>query len=299
MANLLLKTRKQIESQKLHLEEPKTLLEFYEALPFQLVQFFEGMIQTLLERLYNQANERQQKRQKNYNSKNLNTKKVQKTVIFMVSIIVSLAFKKTKIWLTRILSSLCQKSRLISSFYKVLLSVNAISHTKRQEYYLKTKRMDAAKLTTRLLKGSNIWNVCVIDNIDFKEKSFTYGNIYDTTRSSSHATLRLVFQFQLPIDISYISNKIFHLNETTQLIDYNQISNEVIENLTLILKESLDIIHLKSLEIEFSCITTVEIINQKIIDIYNIGSKCLPAHLVILEAGGNPNKDTEISLACE
>ncbi len=195
MANLLLKTRKQIESQKLHLEEPKTLLEFYEALPFQLVQFFEGMIQTLLERLYNQANERQQRCQKNYNPKNLNAKKVQKTVIFMVSIIVSLAFKKTKIWLTRILSSLCQKSRLISSFYKVLLSVNAISHTKRQEYYLKTKRMDAAKLTTRLLKGSNIWNVCVIDNIDFKEKSFTYGNIYDTTRSSSHATLRLVFQF--------------------------------------------------------------------------------------------------------
>jgi len=131
MANLLLKTRKQIESQKLHLEEPKTLLEFYEALSFQLVQFFEGMIQTLLERLYNQANERQQRCQKNYNPKNLNAKKVQKTVIFIVSIIVSLAFKKTKIWLTRILSSLCQKSRLISSFYKVLLSVNAISHTKR------------------------------------------------------------------------------------------------------------------------------------------------------------------------
>jgi len=108
-----------------------------------------------------------------------------------------------------------------------------------------------------------------------------------------------VFQFQLPIDISYISNEIFHLNETTQLFSYNQISNKVIENLTLILKESLDIIYLKSLEVEFSHITTVEIINQKIIDIYNIGSKCLPAHLVILEAGGNPNKDTEISLACE
>jgi len=156
MANLLLKTRKQIESQKLHLEEPKTLLEFYEALPFQLVQFFEGMIQTLLERLYNQANETQQRCQKNYNPKNLNAKKVQKTVIFMVSIIVSLVYKKTKIWLTRILSSLYQKSCLISSFYKILLSVNAISHTKYQEYYLKIKRMDAAKPTTRLLKELNI-----------------------------------------------------------------------------------------------------------------------------------------------
>ncbi len=66
----------------------------------------------------------------------------------MVLIIVSPAFKKIKIWLTRILSSLCQKSHLISSFYKILLSVNAISHTKYQEYYLKTKRMNAAKLTT-------------------------------------------------------------------------------------------------------------------------------------------------------
>ncbi|CAI2199961.1 2637_t:CDS:2, partial [Funneliformis geosporum] len=79
IANLLLKNRKQIESQKLHLEEPKSSLEFYEALPFQLIQFFENMIQTLLERLYNQTNERQQQRQKNYNSKNLNAKKVQKT----------------------------------------------------------------------------------------------------------------------------------------------------------------------------------------------------------------------------
>ncbi|CAI2194964.1 1519_t:CDS:2, partial [Funneliformis geosporum] len=60
IANLLLKNRKQIESQKLHLEEPKSSLEFYEALPFQLIQFFENMIQTLLERLYNQTNERQQ-----------------------------------------------------------------------------------------------------------------------------------------------------------------------------------------------------------------------------------------------
>ena len=59
IANLILKIRKQIESQKLYLEKLKSLLEFYEALPFQLIQFFEGMIQTLLKRLYNQANERQ------------------------------------------------------------------------------------------------------------------------------------------------------------------------------------------------------------------------------------------------
>ena len=53
------------------------------------------------------------------------------------------------------------------------------------------------------------------------------------------------------------------------------------------------------MEIEFSCTANIEIINKKIIDIYNIGFTCLPAHLVILEAGGNPNKDKEIFLAYE
>ena len=197
------------------------------------------------------------------------------------------------------LVSLCRKSRLISSFYKVLLSINAISHTKCQEYYLEKKRMDAAEPTSRLLKRPNIWNVCVIDNIDFKEKAFTYGNIYDTIRSSSHATLRLVFQFQLPIDILSVSNEILELNETTQLFGYNQISEEVLNTLTHILRQSLDIAHSKNLEKEFSHAADIETINKKIIDIYNIGSKCTPAHVVILEAGGNPNKDSEILLACE
>lgn len=186
MGNILLKERKQIISQKLHLEKPKSLHEYYNALPFQLIQFFEGMIEILLKRLHDQANKKQTKKESS-NPKSLNIEKIQKTVIFLTSIIVSFAFKGTKIWLTRMLASLCRKPRLISSFYKVLLSINAISHTKRQEYYLEKKRMDAAEPTSRLLKGPNIWNVCVIDNIDFKEKAFTYGNIYDTTRSSSHA----------------------------------------------------------------------------------------------------------------
>ncbi|RHZ84666.1 hypothetical protein Glove_78g166 [Diversispora epigaea] len=56
MANILLREKKQIISQKLQLEEPKSLLEFYKALPFQLIQFFEGLIQTFLEKLNNNAN---------------------------------------------------------------------------------------------------------------------------------------------------------------------------------------------------------------------------------------------------
>jgi len=34
---------------------------------------------------------------------------------------------------------------------------------------------------SRIVTGSNIWNICIIDNIDFKQNSFAWGNIYDTT----------------------------------------------------------------------------------------------------------------------
>ncbi|RIA84607.1 hypothetical protein C1645_832034 [Glomus cerebriforme] len=100
--------------------------------------------------------------------------------------------------------------------------------------------MDAMDPTSRLLKGPNIWNICIIDNIDFKGKTFTY---YDTC-SSSHATLRL----------------------------------------------SIDSACSENSEIEFSHIADIETINKKIIDAYNINFKYAPAHVVILEAGGNPNK---------
>ena len=39
--------------------------------------------------------------------------------------------------------------------------------------------------------------------------------------------------------------------------------------------------------------------NTKIIEQINIGVQCLPPHIVILEAGGNPNNNDEIFAACE
>ncbi len=46
----------------------------------------------------------------------------------------------------------------------------------------------------------------MIDNIDFKEYSFTYGNIYDVICITAHVNLRIVFQFSLPISIHTIIN---------------------------------------------------------------------------------------------
>ena len=41
--------------------------------------------------------------------------------------------------------------------------------------------MENANPIHRLIKKNNIWNLAIIDNIDFKEKSFKFGNIYDVT----------------------------------------------------------------------------------------------------------------------
>ena len=54
--------------------------------------------------------------------------------------------------------------------------------------------MEKSDPKKRLIKNKNVWNLAVIDNIDFKKKSFKFENIYDVTRDNSHATLRMVFQ---------------------------------------------------------------------------------------------------------
>jgi len=50
----------------------------------------------------------------------------------------------------------------------------------------------------RLISGPNVWNLAVIDNVDFKQSSSKYGNVYDYSRIISHAT-RMVF----PLPIYY------------------------------------------------------------------------------------------------
>ena len=55
------------------------------------------------------------------------------------------------------------------------------SHTDRHERKLANIRMEKADPAQRLIQGKNIWNLAVVDNIDFKEKSFKFENIYDVT----------------------------------------------------------------------------------------------------------------------
>ncbi|RHZ89541.1 hypothetical protein Glove_13g40 [Diversispora epigaea] len=85
-----------------------------------------------------------------------------------LSILISITFPSIKVWFSQVLTSLTRKPKI------------AIK-----------KRMNNANPRKRLQQNPNIWNLAVIDNIDLKQKTFTYGNIFDTTRETSHTTIRM------------------------------------------------------------------------------------------------------------
>ncbi|RHZ69685.1 hypothetical protein Glove_280g12 [Diversispora epigaea] len=151
-----------------------------------------------------------------------------------------LAFPHLKIWLTRVLASLSRMPRLLES--------NPSNH---------------------LIRASNVWNLAIIDNIDFKEKSFKFGNIYDVTRGNSHATLRMAFQAQLSIEIKTDPEQVIELTADTPLFGMNQDINETLNMFQQIIYELLDFKEIK-------------------------GSLGPSPNVVILEPGANPNSDEEI-----
>jgi len=46
---------------------------------------------------------------------------------------------------------------------------NIISYTQSHEGKLKKDQIKKIDPKKRLFKGDNIWNICIMDNIDFKE----------------------------------------------------------------------------------------------------------------------------------
>jgi hypothetical protein len=112
--------------------------------------------------------------------------------------------------------------RLLGSFQQLLTVCHVMSHSDRHERRLAKVRMENSDPTKRLIKGKNIWNLAVIDNIDFKEKSFKFGNIYDVTCRNSHTTLRMAFQAQLLIEISTGPKQVIELTAETPLFGMNQ-----------------------------------------------------------------------------
>ncbi|GET58741.1 hypothetical protein GLOIN_2v1478984 [Rhizophagus irregularis DAOM 181602=DAOM 197198] len=93
--------------------------------------------------------------------------------------------------------------RFIFPLYLGILEVvNITSHFQRHKQNLEKIRALLVDPTDRICYEKNIWNLGIIDNVDFKETTFGYGNIFDAIREN--ATLRILFQYQLPNELSEI-----------------------------------------------------------------------------------------------
>jgi hypothetical protein len=207
--------------------------------------------------------------------------------------ILMVAFPGLKVWLTHIMSSSCRKPKLITSLYAILHTANVILHTQSYKRRLEKSRINKSNPKDRLIEGDNIWNLCVIDNIDFKKKTFAYGNIFDTTRNSFHATLRMVFQFLLPIPLKSIindNNDNDNNNKNNNLFGKSEFTNNLLKNY-----ESIFYDFLLSQSWDVS-----NFYNHKIIKDIEIGCKNIPlSNVVILEPGDNPNCNANVHNACE
>ena len=90
------------------MEEPNSLEEYRSALPLKLYGLLESIIQILFEKRKQCANHKKKYRHSINNGKQINyDNEIQKIVVFICSIIISVGFKSVKVWLTRMISSLC------------------------------------------------------------------------------------------------------------------------------------------------------------------------------------------------
>ncbi|GES98166.1 hypothetical protein GLOIN_2v1793246 [Rhizophagus clarus] len=249
----LWKSRKAINDKKDLLNSPASLSEYYNAFPSFITGFFEGMLIEIFKQKLAVSN-RQRKYRKQL-TKSLSKDTIIKIVTFFVSVITSITFPSHGIWLTNVLSSLACKPKLLSSLHCLLAVWNVIGHSDRHERNQEKERISKAVPTKRLCQKSNIWNLAIIDNIDFKQKTFSFGNIYDTTRNSSHMTLRMAFQSEVPDHLVTNYEEIIALENDTRIF---------------------------------------EIIKKAILAEFEHGCQGSSPHVIILEPGDNPNSDQAI-----
>lgn len=126
--------------------------------------------------------------------------------------------------------------------FRHLLSTLQISgHTDGQERRLEKVRMKSTDPCQHLKKSENIWNLVIIDNINFKEITFRYGNIFDTIHTSTHTTLRMVFQHQMPFNLYENKNDENQVNSLLELFGMNQTVRNILDNFDSILDNLLNI----------------------------------------------------------
>ena len=183
--------------------------------------------------------------------------------------------------------------RLIGYFRQLLTVCHVTSHTDRYERKLARIRMEATDPVKRLIKGNKIWNLAVIDNIDFKEKTFKFGNIYDVTRGSSHATLQMAFQIQLPIEVKTDPEQVIELTAESPLFGMNQNIDNILIMFQQIIYELLEFKKIND-ELIYKTNFNAETVKCVILNRLDYGCNGPSPKIVILEPGSNPNSDEEI-----
>ena len=169
MADQLWQSRKILKQNKPKLESPSSIEEYHNAFPPFLVVFFNAFISVITKKKLAESNRKNKTQELSEPTDNIRTIKI---VLFLVSVFVVFAFPALKVWLPQVMASLCQKPRLLSSFHALLAKCSVIAHTNRHERRVEKIRIGNVEPTKRLIKGENVFNLAVIDNIDFKEKTF-------------------------------------------------------------------------------------------------------------------------------
>ncbi|UZO09619.1 uncharacterized protein OCT59_029835 [Rhizophagus irregularis] len=193
------------------------------------------------------------------------------------------------------MASLCRKPKLLSSLQGILEVVNITSHSQRHERNLEKIRALLVDPTDRICHEKNIWNLGIIDNVDFKETTFGYGNIFDAVRGNSHATLRMLFQYQLPNELPEIieiqdenKQKLFGQNNFSQQT-FN-IFNSVFEQL-LTFNENLT----PNYRSDFN----EDDIRNQIMTHFEVSFNLPPPNVIILDAGDPPSSDSAVHKCLE
>ncbi|CAG8760760.1 19395_t:CDS:2, partial [Gigaspora margarita] len=194
LANIFWRSRPEIRANKKKLEMPSSLKEYYDGFPLVLSNFFYGLINTIQQNKWKVVVGKQKER--GILEKDYDDTRAKKIALFFASVLLSITFPGLNV------CSLCQKPRLHTSLYTILYTAGVVAHTNRYEKHLEKQRRKQVNIVEKLWVGEDIWNICIVDNFDLQESTFSYNNLYNITRKTAHITLRMVWQYRFPQAIS-------------------------------------------------------------------------------------------------
>ncbi len=105
-----------------------------------------------------------------------------------------------------------------------------------------------------------------LTTIDFKQKTFSFGNIYDTTRNSSHVTLRMAFQSEIPNYLATRQKEVTILEEDTHIFGIDLTIQEALNGFQSILEKLLDFRITNEGNLEYNQNFDAEIIKKAILE---------------------------------